>query len=310
MELLFFNSEKIFFDTSGKLREEPEESLDKLLNRYEECCKAFSDFKRREKVAAAKYTRERWINNIEPKFIEDNIRNYGHRTWANAEWSDITIAVASDMSSPGEITTKKAAGPRYVGFQLPEDFMEICKYPNPKGKLADKLIHKVITHPHFKKDGLKLNIAGNSQISLDKAGISTATVRSFLQRVLNGLLNEGIKFAEIRSGGQTGVDEAGIQAAQHLGLKCSILAPKDFRLHYKQGVEIEGLKQFTDRFRETYIDYDAWSKEDENGSFDWSLKDFNVFNGIDMLEYDIDLKIMHINLLAGGDIDIEPKRKK
>lgn len=295
MELLFLNSEEIFFDKNGVLREEPEESLDELLNRYEEGCKSFSDFKRREKAAAAKYLRERWINNIEPTFIEDNVRNYAHRTWANAEWSDITIAVASDMSSPGEITTKKAAGPRYVGFQLPEDFMEICKYPNPEGKLADELIEKIMFHPHFKKDGLKLNIAGNSQISLDKAGISTMAIRSFLRLVLSGLLNEGVKFAEIRSGGQTGVDEAGIQAAQHLGLKCSILAPKGFRLHYEHGVEIEGRKQFTDRFRETYIDYDAWSKGDENVSSDWGLADFNGFNGIDMLEYDIDLKIMHIN---------------
>ncbi len=295
MDLLFLNSEKIFFDKNGVLREEPEESLDKLLNSYEKCLKSFSDFKRREKAAAAKFIRERWINNIEPNFIEDNVRNYGHRTWANAEWSDITIAVASDMTSPGEITTKKAAGPRYVGFQLPEDFMGICRFPNPAKKLADKLIRKIMSHPHFKKDGLKLNIAGNSQISLDKAGISTAAVRNFLGLVLNRLLNEGVSFDEIRSGGQTGVDEAGIQAAQHLGLKCSILAPKGFRLHYEQGVEKKGRKQFTDRFRETYIDYDAWSKVDGNGYFDWGLSNFNEFNGIDMLEYDIDLKIMHIN---------------
>ena len=35
----------------------------------------------------------RWINDIEPVFLEDSKRNYGHRTWANAEWSDITLAL-------------------------------------------------------------------------------------------------------------------------------------------------------------------------------------------------------------------------
>lgn len=58
----------------------------------------------------------RWINDIEPVFMEDSKRNYGHRTWANAEWSDITLALAVDMDSPGEITTRKAAGDKYVGF--------------------------------------------------------------------------------------------------------------------------------------------------------------------------------------------------
>ena len=57
----------------------------------------------------------------EPIFIEDTVRNYGHRTWENAVWSDITLALAVDMSSPGEKTTRRAAGERYVGFVLPVD---------------------------------------------------------------------------------------------------------------------------------------------------------------------------------------------
>ena len=54
----------------------------------------------------------------------------------------------------------------------------------------------------------------------------------------------------IRSGGQTGVDEAGIQAAQDAGLKCSILAPKGFRMHRGPGIELEGRSLFVKRFRE------------------------------------------------------------
>ena len=108
----------------------------------------------------------RWINDNEPIFIEDTVRNYGHRTWENAVWSDITLALAVDMSSPGEKTTRRAAGERYVGFVLPEDL-------------------------------------------------------------------------------------AGIQAAQDVGLRCSILAPKGFRMHREQGVELEGRAQFVSRFLES-----------------------------------------------------------
>jgi len=258
MELLFFISEDIFYDENGVLREEPEETLEELLKRYDEDCESFSELKKRQLEAARGHVRTRWINDIEPKFIEDTKRNYGHRTWANAEWSDITLAVASDMSSPGEKTTKTAAGPRYVGYQLPSDFAATIQYPNPRRRMADNVIEEIMKHPHFRKDGLRLNIAGNSQISLDRAGITTDQVRSLLRTVLDGLRNKGVSFAEIRSGGQTGVDEAGIKAAQDLGIRCSILAPKGFRMHYKEGVELEGRKQFKDRFREQYIDMEAW----------------------------------------------------
>jgi len=292
MELLFHTGESLFY-RDGVLQEEPEETLEELLKQYDEACDAFLEFKKRQREAAKDHVRTRWIHGTEPEFIEDTKRNYAHRTWANAEWSDITLAIASDMSSPGELTTKKAAGPRYVGYQLPPDFAEKVEYTNPRCRMADEVIAMIMEHPHFRKDGLRLNIAGNSQISLDRAGITTNQVRSLLSSVLNGLRQRGVSFAEIRSGGQTGVDEAGIKAAQDLGIRCSILAPKGFRMHYEDGVELEGREQFTDRFREQYIEMEAWQKDEE--SFSWGLADFNGFNAIDMLEFEIDLKIMHIN---------------
>lgn len=293
-ELLFYTDDKIFYDKDGVLREEPEESLEELLKQYEDGCRSFSDFKKREIEAAGKYAHSRWINNVEPAFIEDYKRNYAHRTWENAEWSDITLALAIDMFSPGEITTKKAAGPRYIGVELPEDFSRRCLYPNPISKFAESIASDIKSHPNFKKEGLKLNIAGNSQITLDKHGIPTKRVRSLLRTVFNLLKQDGVNF-QVRSGGQTGIDEAGIQAAQDASVNCSILAPKGWRMHREEGVELEGKAAFVERFREKVIDYDDWCKAKEDESLDWGLADFNACGGSEMLEYDIDLKIMHLN---------------
>lgn len=188
----------------------------------------------------------RWINDDEPIFIEDTVRNYAHRTWENAEWSDITMALAVDMSSPGEKTTRRAAGERYVGFVLPEDLAG-----RNLPALANAIGRRLKRHPNFKREGLKLNIAGNSQITLDRFGIEISQVRSLLRCVLQDLVDEGVDIAMVRSGGQTGVDEAGIQAAQDVGLRCSVLAPKGFRMHREQGVELEGRAQFVSRFLES-----------------------------------------------------------
>ena len=293
-ELLFFLDDKIFYDENGVLREEPEESLEELLKRYEESCRSFSDFKKREIEAAGKYAHFRWINNMEPVFIEDDKRNYAHRTWENAEWSDITLALAVDMESPGEITTRRAAGPRYIGVELPEDFSSRCLYPNPISKYAGSIAARIKSHPNFKREGMKLNIAGNSQITLDKHEIPTKRVRSLLRIVFNILKQYGVSF-NVRSGGQTGVDEAAIQAAQDTGINCSILAPKGWRMHWEEGVELEGKEIFVERFREKVIDYEAWCHEDDDKSFGWGIADFNACGASEMLEYDIDLKIMHLN---------------
>ena len=47
---------------------------------------------------------------------------------------------------------------------------------------------------------------------------------------------------------------------------------------------------------ETYIDYDAWEKEDPDSFLALSCAEFNAFNAIDIMEDMIDTKIYYMNL--------------
>ena len=294
MELKFYNKTSIFY-RDGKLVEEPEESLETLLKRYEKGCDEYSRLCRRMLQAARPYTRWRWIGTTEPRILEDTVRNYGHRTWANAAWSDITLALATDFSSPGEITTRKAAGNKYLRYPLTRDLKKLVTFTQDGEREAEKIARMIRNHACYKETGIRLNIAGNGLATLLKSGVRTETVAAFLDRVFSVCKESGVKILEVRSGGQSGVDEAGIVAAQCNGLRCSILAPKGFRWRDGKGNEKEGRTAFVNRFREEYVDYDAWGKANPEECDMFSFAENNSFNGLDMLQYDIDLKIMHLN---------------
>lgn len=295
MELKFYGEVPPFFYENGVLKEEPEESLEELLERYKDLCDSYSKGMRNMTVAARPYTRKRWINGIEPVFLEDTKRYYAHRTRMNAEWSDITLALAADFDSPGEITTRKAAGRKWIGHPLPADLEELSYFYRDLEREAIKVARKIARHPASKAGAIRLNIAGNGAATLKRAGIQTGSVTAFISAILSACEDMGVKVLEIRSGGQSGVDEAAINAAQRRRMKCSILAPKDFRMRDEQGNEIEGREPFVERFMEETIDYEAWSKAKENDSLDWGMAEFGNYNAIDMLEWEIDLKITHIN---------------
>jgi hypothetical protein len=150
-------------------------------------------------------------------------------------------------------------------------------------------------HTCYKEDGIRLNIAGNGLVTLLKSGIDTLTVAAFIRNIFTACKDEGVKILEVRSGGQSGVDEAGIIAAQRNKMKCSILAPKGFRWRNKNGDEKEGRTAFVNRFKEEYIDYEAWDKANSKEYTMYSFAENNCFNSLDMLQYDIDLKITHLN---------------
>ena len=81
----------------------------------------------------------------------------------------------------------------------------------------------------------KLNIAGNGAYTLKgKFRIQQETLTVYLYRTLKEVIKFH-KLDEIRSGGQTGVDEAGVRAANTLHIPAIALYPKGFKIRLEDG---------------------------------------------------------------------------
>jgi len=279
---------RLYEPKNGELRPQPTETLEQLCYKYDKALRDLEEYRKSELRAASKYILQQWIGGTEPEIMEDTDRNYAHRTRTNAAWSDITLAVAVDMKSPGEITTKKAAGKKYVGYELIKSMSAPLAYPMMVAACAIDICDKLYMHPDFRA-GIKLNIAGNSHIAFKQVGISTHHLQELFRQVLSTLVSSGMAPSEVRSGGQTGADEAAIKAAQSLGLKCSILAPKDYRMHYEKGFEIENKECFINRFREYTVDYSQWKTSAPSEFKQWQSRRPDLSK----IKFDIDLKTFY-----------------
>ena len=167
---------------------------------------------------------------------------YAQRTRENAEWSDITLALARDFNTAGEKLTKRVAGNKYISA-----------YPASNLNIVINELYNQIVSANLPTKNVKLNIAGNGIYSLISDDIdalfnSQADVNNVVTEIIRGLLQKGITISEIRSGGQTGVDEAGIIAAQRLGISASVHAPKGFVFRTAEGKDIANREAFESRF--------------------------------------------------------------
>lgn len=188
--------------------------------------------------------------------IEDSERSYLSRTKKNAEWSDITIALGEDLTTAGELQTAKFAGAEVVEVEKTnargEKYKTVSEITNAKkGKyigvdisktpsakdIADN-IYQQITERNLPTKDIKLNIAGNGIYTLKS---EQKVYDTLLTDVIKALQDKGVTISEIRSGGQTGIDEAGIKAAMSLGIKASLVAPKGFRFRGKDNKDISNL---------------------------------------------------------------------
>ena len=155
---------------------------------------------------------------------EHSSPKYTPRTYFNAKTADVTLAIAVDLSTAGEKCTHKAAGDKYIGFQIDKDtdYLEVARglYKFMKARQAKTL-----------------NVAGNGIYTLAKYGINQEWINRFVCNVI-AKVDEFNPIETIYSGGQTGVDMAGAVAANIVGIDATITLPKGYIQRFEDKVDV------------------------------------------------------------------------
>lgn len=171
-------------------------------------------------------------------FQEHTETGYAMRTWDNARLSDLTIAFAIDFTTPGEILTRKAAYGKCEQISI----LDLLKDDNIPAYYIIEKYHV----PHIKH----LNIAGAGIYNLKKV-LNQEVVDQLIFHFIKNL-HVNMDGFSIRSGGQSGVDEAALKAGDKLGLETTCLAPKHWMFRGINGKDICNQSLFLKRFGAQY----------------------------------------------------------
>jgi len=172
-------------------------------------------------------------------FQEDPNSGYAARTKINAS-ADATIALAVDFNSAGEKLTKSSVlgqGKQYIAIDA--NSMEV----------TDKRVNKIVDMLNAVA-AKTLNIAGNGIYTM-KGKYTQQQVDDFTYRLLKAVVespNLKNKIISIRTGGQTGFDEAGAKTGIKLGIPTTVLAPRGWKFRNISGQDISNEKAFKARF--------------------------------------------------------------
>lgn len=188
----------------------------------------------------------------ETTFSTSDDIGYKSRTIENIEDTDATLALAVDFTTSGEVLTKNEA--EKVGKYSSVDLNKIRTYG---AEALDALLEDFMSKFPPSEKPIKLNIAGNALDTLVANDLSQREVNNIVTTLLNHLLNKGYNIELIRSGGQTGIDEAGIIAAQRLGIPAEVHTTKRFKFRNEDGQDIENTKLFKERFKPAKVNMDT-----------------------------------------------------
>jgi hypothetical protein len=176
------------------------------------------------------------------KFQEEPTTGYRNRTIKNAS-ADATIAIAVHFNSAGEILTKSSVLNQNKKY-IPIDISNIDNII-----LKEEVVERVVNELNS-VNARSLNIAGNGIYTM-KGKYTQQQLDGYVEALLTEVLNHPNlknKIEYIRSGGQTGIDEAGIKAGIKLGLPTLTLAPKGWTFRDISGKDISNEQQFKARF--------------------------------------------------------------
>lgn len=171
-------------------------------------------------------------------YKEHRSEKYPPRTWENAS-ADATIAFAFDFNTAGERLTQDAV------FQQGKLYMQV--YPLFIDSLKIKTTATLLSDKKVKT----INIAGNGLPTVLKHSHTQMACDVIVLQFLNFVFNHpafDCKIELIRSGGQSGFDEAGIKAAVALGIPALIVCPKGWKFLNAHGETVCDEVLFKQRF--------------------------------------------------------------
>ena len=173
------------------------------------------------------------------EFVECQKKGYAPRTYENAR-ADITLAIAKDFTTAGEKLTRQAVeyqGKTYVSL----DFYAMKYDKLVAYRLADYFDSLALPK-------ITLNIAGNGLYTLK---CSQQIIDDIMLDLLSNIVDRlKTKLELVISRGQTGADEAGVKAANRLGMQTKITAPKGWAFRDRYGKDHYNEQEFKARFVE------------------------------------------------------------
>lgn len=156
--------------------------------------------------------------------LEHSSSSYAPRTYHNAS-QGITLAVAVDFTTAGEKLTTKAAGDKIV-------HLDARNFATSWLHVARELYKLLKEH-----DCHVVNVAGNGIYTYSKHGFTQQGVNHMVLVVLEQV-SQHWKIDHVVSGGQTGADLAGLIAAAKLGIECTGMWPKGYKMRFRNGVDV------------------------------------------------------------------------
>lgn len=173
------------------------------------------------------------------EFIEHHHTGYALRTRANVNAAEITIALAKDYDTAGEVLTRKCCyGKEYLQIPLTDFRVNV---------FDRKLLLQAITRGNFRI----INIAGNGLYTLE--GITQKQVDDYIWNLLSLLATiDKLSNFTIRCGGQTGVDEAAAKFGHQAACKTICCFPKGWMFRDETGNDIRNKYLFLKRFGPDY----------------------------------------------------------
>lgn len=157
--------------------------------------------------------------------------SYAPRTYHNAS-QGVTLAVAVDFTTAGEKLTHKAAYGKIVQYHIETDWIETARglYSTLK-----------------KHDCHVVNVAGNGIYTLQKHGVTQAQANQYVYNILK-LVNEHWPITQVVSGGQTGMDVAGLVAGVALGIESIGTWPKGYKMRFENGKDVDNTEEWVHNY--------------------------------------------------------------